>query len=287
MNDTEKKMTWEQTVEMLRGDPEKRELIYLCYLDNPLVDAAKRFADSDEWKAVQKFLPQKKGAALDIGAGRGISSYALARDGWKVTALEPDTSPVVGSGAIREFARDSCLEIEISESYGEQLPFGDNAFDLVYLRQVMHHASDLRQFVREIARVLKPGGLFIATREHVISRPEDLEAFLRSHGTNKYHGGENAYPVNVYKNALIAGNLKIVRVLGPLDSPLNYYPMTYDEWRMCCASPFSRIFGNGITLRVWNEKHLPGRCLLSLSARTRGGLDKTPGRLYSFISQKP
>lgn len=280
-------MTWEQTVEMLREDSKNKELIYLCYLDEPLIDAAKRFADSDEWNAVRKYLPQKKCNALDIGAGRGISSYALARDGWKVTALEPDTSPIVGSGAIRKLARDSGLSIEISESYGEQLPFEDNTFDLVYLRQVMHHATDLRQFVREVSRVLKPGGRFIATREHVISRPADIDTFRACHGTNRYHGGENAYPLSVYKDAMVAGHLKIIRVLGPVDSPINYYPMTHDQWRHFCAGPFARIFGNSIALKVWSDKHLPGRYLLALSARIRGALDKTPGRLYSFVSEKP
>lgn len=74
MSDGEKPMTWEQTVVMFRSDPEKREFIYLCYLDDPLTGAAERFADSDEWKAVQKHLPDKKGNALDNVVG----SYLLA-----------------------------------------------------------------------------------------------------------------------------------------------------------------------------------------------------------------
>ena len=160
-------MTWEQTVEMFRTDPEKSRLLYLCYLDDPLIFAARRFANSEEWESVRKFLPKTAGKALDIGAGRGISSYALALDGWDVTALEPDGSQVVGAGAIRNLAEESGLKITVIEHYGEKLSFDDNTFEIVYLRQVLHHATDMPQFIREVYRVLKPGGLFIATREHV------------------------------------------------------------------------------------------------------------------------
>lgn len=193
MNGTGHLMTWEQTVEMFRLDTQKSHIIYYCYLDDPLIDAANRFANSEEWKAVQKILPGSRGKALDIGAGRGISSFAMACDGWEVTALEPDPSPLVGAGAIRKLAAENDLKINVIEQYGEKLPFGDSTFDVVYLRQVLHHATDMPLFIREVRRVLKPRGLFIATREHVITRQSDLGEFLETHGTNKYHGGENAY----------------------------------------------------------------------------------------------
>ena len=40
-------------------------------------------------------IPRKAGRALDLGAGNGILSYALAREGWSVTAVEPDPSALV------------------------------------------------------------------------------------------------------------------------------------------------------------------------------------------------
>ena len=47
--------------------------------------------------------------ALDLGAGRGISSYALAREGWQVTALEPDPSMLIGAGAIRSLVAKKAM----------------------------------------------------------------------------------------------------------------------------------------------------------------------------------
>ena len=127
----------------LRQQPDQEALVRACYYDDPLLAAAQRFARSDEWRAVRAFLPHFPGLVIDIGAGRGISSYALARDGWQVVALEPDPSILLGAGAIRDLMRETGLPIMVEEAYGEAIPFKDNTFDLVYGREVLHHARSL------------------------------------------------------------------------------------------------------------------------------------------------
>jgi ubiquinone/menaquinone biosynthesis C-methylase UbiE len=47
----------------------------------------------------------------------------------------------------------------VSAAEGERLPFRSNSFDLVYVSHVLHHAADHRAVLREIHRVLKPGGV--------------------------------------------------------------------------------------------------------------------------------
>lgn len=59
----------------------------------------------------------------------------------------------------------------------------------VFARQVLHHARNLEMLCREVSRVLKPHGIFIATREHVISKPEDLARFLKKHPLHQFYGG--------------------------------------------------------------------------------------------------
>src|SRR5215216_1879956 len=169
--------TWEDAVVWLRNQPDQRQLVLDAFYDDPLIEAAKRYFASTEWQAVSKLLQNRTGRALDVGAGRGIASYALARSGFAVTALEPDPSAVVGTAAIRGLAAETRLPIEVVEEFSERLPFADGTFDVVFAREVLHHMRDLDGACREMFRVLRPGGMLIAVREHVISKDTDLGKF--------------------------------------------------------------------------------------------------------------
>ncbi len=280
------RMSWEETVAWLQSQPAGIAFAKEHYLDKPLSMAAARFAVSEEWKTVREYLPTPQGLALDIGAGRGISSYALARDGWRVTAVEPDPSPLVGANAIRALAKQSNRFIQVIEEYGEQLPFANNTFDLVYCRQVLHHAANLSQLCREAARVLKPGGCFIATREHVINTQEDLAIFLENHPLHRYYGKEYAYTLSEYVTAISTVDLQIIKILGPLESVINYYPMARHQWQQKCCQPLTRRLGNRATHYLTDERHPLGRWLLHQLAHHVSKRMRTPGRLYTFIAKK-
>lgn len=264
-------MNWEQAVLWLRNQPDQGELVRACFYDDPLIDAARRFHESGEWRAVRELLPRQPGRALDVGAGRGISSFALAREGWRVTALEPDPGAVVGAEAIRSLGREAALDFNVVQERGERLPFPDASFDLVYCRQSLHHARDLGQLCREIGRVLRAGGAFIATREHVISRREDLPAFLSGHPLHHLYGGENAYLLDEYKAAIQSAGIRLTRVLNPLQSEINLYPETIAGVKQQIARRISFPFPAAI----------PDFALALL-----GGILNHPGRLYSFVGTR-
>ena len=264
-------MNWEQAVMWLRDQPDQGELVRACFYDDPLLGAAQRYYESAEWNAVRDLLPRSPGQALDVGAGRGISSYALARDGWKVTALEPDPGAVVGAGAIRSLCREAQLDVNVVQEWGERLPFADATFDLVHCRQSLHHARDLLQLCREIGRVLRPGGTFIANREHVISRKADLPEFLRSHPLHHLYGGENAYLLDEYRDAIQSGGIRLTRVLNPLQSEINLYPETLMGAKRQIAKRVAFPF--------------PG-LIPDLALAMLGNVIRHPGRLYSFVGTK-
>ncbi len=266
-------MNWEEAVLWLRHQPDQADLVRNCFYDDPLLESAERYYQSSEWKAVREILAQTvPGTALDIGAGRGISSYALAKDGWQVTALEPDRSSVVGSGAIRHLAKQANLNINVIETYGEDLPCPAGSMDLVLARQVLHHSRDLRGLCRKIYRVLKPSGLFIAIREHVISRKEDLPLFLESHPLHRLYGGENAYLLQEYLDAIKQSGIKLIQVWNPLGSDINLFPDTRSSFKESVAKKMK-----------WPWPQL----IPDFSLRLLGSWLKTPGRLYSFMGRKP
>lgn len=279
--------TWEDAVRWLRTQPDQTALVRDCYYDDPLLVAAERFACSEEWQAVRALLPPRRGRALDIGAGRGIGSYALARDGWQVTALEPDPSSLVGAAAIRGLEQESRLPIDVVQETAEALPFAAASFDLVYGRAVLHHARDLGELCRQVGCVLKPGGRLIATREHVISRTADLPAFLAAHPLHRLYGGEHAYLLVQYRDALRGAGLKIETVIGPFDSPINFAPLSAEQRRASCAKPLALVLGTAVAHGLVNERHAAGRWLLARLAAVRSWWDDTPGRLYSFVAQRP
>ena len=204
-----------------------------------------------------------------------------------VTALEPDASPLVGAGAIRSLAEQTGLSIQVVSEYSENLPFADNSFDLVNCRQVLHHARDLGQTCREICRVLKRGGLMVATREHVISKLDDLKAFLKAHALHSLYGGENAFLLEEYTSAISASGLQLKRVLAPFDSPINYFPMTEKQWVAHCTRPLAAILGSKLTVKLFNTDHGVGSFLVWLLAKFVNRCNHAPGRLYSFVAEKP
>ncbi|MBN1878416.1 MAG: class I SAM-dependent methyltransferase, partial [Anaerolineae bacterium] len=166
------------------------------------------------------------------------------------------------------------------------LPFADKTFDAVYARQVLHHASDLSLLCREVARVLKTGGTFLATREHVISQLGDLEKFLKSHPLHHLYGGENAYLLNEYRAAISDSGLHIVKILGPFDSVINYFPMTIQQWQEKCRTLLAPFLGHKLSTLCINQRHFIGRWVLKRLAHRISNTNNTPGRLYSFMAQK-
>lgn len=275
---------WERAVVEIRADPERRKLVFDAYYDDPLRDAAERYWCSEEWNAVRAFLPNARGLALDVGAGRGIASYALARDGFSVVALEPESSDIVGAGAIRALSLESALRIEVVENFSERLPFANQYFDVVFARAVLHHTNDLRSACSEFFRVLKRGGSLLAIREHVVSRPEDLPKFFSSHPLHGLYGGENAFVLDHYVDVLLSAGFELRRVLAPFESPINYAPHTLNTLK------------DEIAARA--GKHLPGATpIMSLALRIPGvwsvarslmkRVDNRPGRLYSFVARRP
>jgi ubiquinone/menaquinone biosynthesis C-methylase UbiE len=280
---SDKQSTWEEAVQWLKAQPDRQELVKACYYDDPVLEAAQRFANSEEWLAVYYLAKNwMNGKVLDLGAGNGISSYAFASAGCEVTALEPDPSDIVGAGAIEKLAKEANLKIEVIQNFGESLPFADNSFDIVYGRQVLHHAQDLPKLCQEAARVLRPNGLFIATREHVISQSKDLDIFLQTHPLHKLYGGENAFTLKQYKQAISQASLILRYCYGQYQSIINYAPLTQLQYQENIAIDLKKYLRKNLAKWLCSQPNF-----IKLVSNIYTWRDHTPGRLYSFIAIKP
>lgn len=270
--------SWEEAIEILRTDPAHRQLIRDAYLTSDLTGNCRRFAASVEFaetlRLIRAYRPNARDV-LDIPAGNGIATVALAKEGFNVTAVEPDPSGSVGRGAIATCLTAEHLEARIVDAFGEKLPFDARSFDVVYVRQGLHHAQDLKAMVGEFARVLRPGGLLLGCREHVVDDyGASLQEFLDAQPDHQLYGGEHAFTLPDYRAAFADGGFRIAEEIGPYDSPINLHPNTPETLadKICVSAP-------GRILRLVLPKDLVARLGMWQLKRS-----KRPGRLYSFVA---
>ena len=276
------RMSVAEAIEHLRADPRHAELIHDSYLDADTRQAAERFERSGEFAEVTRLIGDRVagGTVLDLGAGSGIASFALARAGAdRVYAVEPDPSPVVGRGAIRRIALE---RIEVLAGSGEEIPLPDEAVDIVFSRQVLHHVEDLPALALEVRRVLRAGGIYLACREPVIKREQDLDEFLAHHEVHQLAGGENAELAETYLEALRGAGLRISRAWRPMDSVINAFPLVRSEEEL--QDLRRRLLGprmGRINPRLAERIPLAGRRVRAMLAPY-----EPPGAMWSFEARK-
>ncbi|WP_432132617.1 bifunctional 2-polyprenyl-6-hydroxyphenol methylase/3-demethylubiquinol 3-O-methyltransferase UbiG [Streptomyces tendae] len=95
--------------------------------------------------------------ALDVGCGGGLLAEEFARLGCQVTGVDPSVKSIE---VARQHAKEVGLQIDYQQGTGEALPVPDAAFDLVYCCDVLEHVADVGATLKQIARSLKPGGVF-------------------------------------------------------------------------------------------------------------------------------
>jgi ubiquinone/menaquinone biosynthesis C-methylase UbiE len=113
---------------------------------------------SDVDAALEGIAPSGNALALDVATGGGHTALWLARHGWKVTA--GDVSQRMLENTSRLLAEEG-FQLETRLFPAEEIPFADASFDMVTCRVAAHHFSSPEGFVKEVARVLRPGGYFL------------------------------------------------------------------------------------------------------------------------------
>lgn len=94
-------------------------------------------------------------AVLEIGVGCGTHAQLLVERAGSYTGIDLTDYAIAATRArLRRFGREDCIR----QMDAERLEFDDESFDFVWSWGVIHHSSDTGKVLREIWRVLKPGG---------------------------------------------------------------------------------------------------------------------------------
>ena len=109
---------------------------------------------------------------LDVAAGTGLVSRALAgsRPDARIIALDPSEA-MLSVGATQNASAGLDARIHPVLGHAESLPFPDATFDAVTFTYLLRYVDDPPATVRELARVLRPGGILASLEFHVPDGP--------------------------------------------------------------------------------------------------------------------
>lgn len=139
---------------------------YVASFSHRSGDDLQRLIELGEWH------PQQQ--ALDIATGGGHTALAVAPHVAQVTVS--DLTPRMLEKAREFLLSQGITNAQFQVADAEQLPFAPATFDRVTCRIAPHHFPDIAQAVKEVARVLKPQGLFLLIDCMAPSDPE-LDTF--------------------------------------------------------------------------------------------------------------
>jgi demethylmenaquinone methyltransferase / 2-methoxy-6-polyprenyl-1,4-benzoquinol methylase len=168
----------------LRASPRKQEALDLFaplprHYDR--VAAVLSFGQDPRWrKAMVEAIGAKQGErVLDVATGTGLVAKELVeRYGCEVVGL--DQSPAMLAGARRRLAEDGKLDrhVTLVNAEAERLPFGDGEFDHLTFTYLLRYVDDPQATMRELARVVRPGGR-IASLEFAVPGAPPWRALWR------------------------------------------------------------------------------------------------------------
>jgi demethylmenaquinone methyltransferase/2-methoxy-6-polyprenyl-1,4-benzoquinol methylase len=111
---------------------------------------------------LSKLPPVDEARVLDMATGTGAVALKVARGPAARVVGADVTRPMLLQAKARA-ARDGLSDrLELAECTAEAIPFADGAFDAVIFTYLLRYVSDVPSTLRELARVLKPGGAMLS-----------------------------------------------------------------------------------------------------------------------------
>ncbi len=133
-----------------------------------------RFGQDRRLDMVRQYVPLEGARVLDVGCG--IGTYVEKFRGLTAEAFGVD----VDEDKLRQALHGKGLKW-LALSVSEELPFPNNAFDAVFLHEVIEHVADDRLTIYEAHRVVKPGGAVVVFAPNRLFPFETHGAYVGGH----------------------------------------------------------------------------------------------------------
>lgn len=128
---------------------------------------------------------------LEIGCGNGAGARILERTFAFAFIDALDLDPRMMLLAQRKQKSWGCERLRLATGDAQQLPYRDESFDAVFNFGIVHHLEDWQSGIREVTRVLKPGGAFYFEEIYPPLYANPLFKLLLDHPReNRFHGPE-------------------------------------------------------------------------------------------------
>jgi demethylmenaquinone methyltransferase/2-methoxy-6-polyprenyl-1,4-benzoquinol methylase len=120
---------------------------------------------------VDAVIADSPGSILDVATGpAGVALQVVARSRARVTGIDL-TGEMLRMGAANVARAGRSDRVALVQGRGEELPFADATFDGLTFTYLLRYVADPAATIRELARVVKPGGMIASLEFHVPPHP--------------------------------------------------------------------------------------------------------------------
>lgn len=172
-------------------------------------------------RLVELLEPQPGWRVLDVATGGGHTALAFAQHARHVVAADL-TRPML-QAARSHVEQQGSDRVACCQSDAERLPFAANRYDAVVCRIAAHHFPDAAAFVREAARVLRPGGT-LALADNMTSGEAKIARFFNTFEKLRDPSHHWAYSLEDWQTFFFTAGLAVSH------SEILYKELDFDDW---------------------------------------------------------
>jgi ubiquinone/menaquinone biosynthesis C-methylase UbiE len=171
------------------------------------VTSSTHAAGSDLQRLVNLAEPEGHEILLDVATGGGHTALAFAPH--IRMAVASDLTSEMLTAARAHISERGLRNVTYCRAAAEVLPFADASFDIVTCRVAAHHFGDVRAFVAEAGRLLRPRGMLLIS-DHISPADPELDAFMDRFERWRDPSHVRAYSYNEWHSLCTENRLTVI-----------------------------------------------------------------------------